>query len=1065
MRLRAVTLLIVALLVSACATNPDKRTLAQLSHVRPDLSDVHVADSLERAMESYRRFLEETPENVLTPEAMRRLADLQIEREYGIIGDGGVIELEASDPEDASRDARVALESRLRVAEHPELHGIADVSESESDFEERASGPQAIASVDESSGFESSGIRLPEGADAMAPSGPLEAIAIYQRILEEYPNYERNDQVLYQMARAYDEIGAPDEALVVMERLVAEYPLSRRIDEVHFRRGEYYFVRRKFREAEAAYSSIIGMSMESSFRELGLYKLGWSLYKQDFYEEAMHRFVGLLDLKHADGYDFNQMRPEDDDEERRVSDTFRVISLSLSNLGGPEVIDEYFSTYGNRSYEDRIYSNLGEFYLSKLRFQDAAAVYDSFVELNPFHRASPHFSMRVVEIYTEGDFPRLVVESKKGFAQRYGLKAAYWQHFDVFDAPDVLSFLKSNLQDLAQHYHALYQEPELEDDQLENYAEARLWYREFLDSFPQDPESPPINYQFADLLLEHEDYAAAAIEYERTAYDYPAHEQDSAAGYAAIYAHREHLKVAAEGQSMAVKQATVSSSLRFADAFPHHEHAPVVLGAAADDLYDMKAYADAIAAASKLIDRYPDAEVGLRRAAWAVVAHSSFELAAYEQAEHAYARVLGLTPADDDTRPALIENLAASIYKQGELANEQLDHQTAAAHFLRIKEVTPTSEIRAAAEYDAAAALMRLEDWDRAAGVLEDFRSAHPSHGLQEDATKQLAFVYREAGELAKSALEYERVADDSDDPELRSEALLLAGELYEEAGEAGSALSVYERYVDEFPRPLELALETRYKIAGMYQARGDRARYHQELSRIVDIDRGAGPDRSDRSRYLGARSSLVLTEKLYGHFAEVRLTQPFDRSLAEKQKRMDEALQGFEALVEYEVAEVTAAATFYIAEIYAEFSRSLLASERPAGLSASELLDYDEVIEEEAFPFEERAISVHEANRELMLAGVFNGWVEQSMGRLAEMVPGRYAKAEISSGFMGSIDSYAYRQPNAPDPDDADPGSEPVPPADEPAVTMDGGGAGAPGAWSRDHEPVMAGVGDAIRP
>ena len=52
--------------------------------------------------------------------------------------------------------------------------------------------------------------------------------------LETYPNYERNDQVLYQMSRAYDEIGQPDEAMKVMDRLVAEYPYSKYIDEVHF---------------------------------------------------------------------------------------------------------------------------------------------------------------------------------------------------------------------------------------------------------------------------------------------------------------------------------------------------------------------------------------------------------------------------------------------------------------------------------------------------------------------------------------------------------------------------------------------------------------------------------------------------------------------------------------------------------------------------------------------------------------------------------------------------------------------------------------------------------------
>lgn len=74
--------------------------------------------------------------------------------------------------------------------------------------------------------------------------------------------------------------------------------------------------------------------------------------------------------------------------------------------------------------------------------------------------------------------------------------------------------------------------------------------------------------------------------------------------------------------------------------------------------------------------------------------------------------------------------------------------------------------------------------------------------------------------------------------------------------------------------------------------------------------------------------------------------------------------------------------------------------------------------MDEEAFPFEDKAIKVHEKNLELMTAGrLYNPWIEQSLARLAELMPGRYAKAEISSGFLASIDRYAYRSPAARDP------------------------------------------------
>jgi tetratricopeptide (TPR) repeat protein len=1010
-----------ALVVAGCASSPDTGTLATLRTVEPDVAEVEVADTLDLAMQSYRRYLAETPTSAMTPEAMRRLADLQLEKEFGITGGpptGRWTERAAPESAGDAGTASSEVGAATAAAAPPTIaDAIADtVVESDEEFERRTTGELAFAPA--------AAFDLPVGPSGVSESGPLEAIRIYERLLTEYPNYERRDQVLYQMARAYDELGRTEEAMDVMQRLVGEFGYSRYNDEVQFRRGEYYFTRRRYRDAENAYETIASSGTRSEFYELALYKLGWSLYKQDFYEEALHRYMALLDYKVSVGYDFDQAHAEED--ERRVADTFRVISLSFSNLGGPETLAEYYGTYGNRGYEDRIYQNLGEFYFDKQRYNDAAAVYDSFVERYRFHRVAPQFSMRVIGIYEGGDFPKLVVESKKSFATKYGLQSEYWQHFDAAERPEVLTYLKTNLEDLANHYHALYQEPALEDDKPANYAEALVWYRAFLASFPADQQSPGINYQLADLLLENDDFGEAAREYERTAYSYASHERAAAAGYAAIFAHREQLKVASAEQEAELKRATVESSLRFADTFPEHEHAAVVLGAAAEDLYALEDHAAAATAARALIERYPNADVALRRTAWTVAAHSAFELADYPVAEPAYAQVLELTPPEDESRQALVDNLAASIYKQGEQANEAQDYRAAAGHFLRITERAPTSSIRPSAEYDAAAALMKLQDWTAAAGVLDSFRAAFPEHELNAEATKQLAFVYREGGETSLAAGEYERVAAEAADPELKRGALLSAGELYEQARDADSALSVYERYVAEFVQPVEVAVEIRSKVAEMYRMRGDEARYHEQLAALVAADAAAGAERTDRTRYLAAQAGLVLAQPHFAAFDAVELVQPFEQNLARKRELMDAALQAFEDLVAYEVADVTTAATFHMAEIYSNFGRSLLDSERPTGLNAAELAEYEDVLEEQAFPFEERAIEVHEANLDVMIAaGVYNRWVEQSFARLASLMPGRYAKEEQSIGQLGAIETFAYRAPNAAPPTDTAPVAE----------------------------------------
>lgn len=81
-------LLLAPLVALACSGNPDRQTLGGLRAVEPDLREVTVQNGLDRAMEGYRQFLDEAPTSALTPEAMRRLADLQLEKEYGITEGG-----------------------------------------------------------------------------------------------------------------------------------------------------------------------------------------------------------------------------------------------------------------------------------------------------------------------------------------------------------------------------------------------------------------------------------------------------------------------------------------------------------------------------------------------------------------------------------------------------------------------------------------------------------------------------------------------------------------------------------------------------------------------------------------------------------------------------------------------------------------------------------------------------------------------------------------------------------------------------------------------------------------
>ena len=1002
----------VPLMLVACASVSNKGTIAELRQVHIEIKEEKIEGGLEKAMLSYQRFLAENPDSALTPEAMRRLADLKIEKEYGTITEGagsaeGAKTSPAPEPAMRPEVAKVAGAPSKQALAHIPVH-----EESETDFERRATRRQPVDSM-------AAAADTPvAGADDLERRGTREAIALYEKLLNDYPDYVRNDQVLYQMSRAYEELGQTEEAMAVMDRMVREYPRSRYFDEVLFRRAEYFFMHRRYLDAESAYAGIVNTGVSSSFYELALYKLGWTFYKQELYEDALHRFIALMDHKVSVGYDFEQT--EDEEERKRTDDTFRIISLSFSNLGGADSAVEYFSRHGKRSYEDSVYSNLGEFYFDKRRYADAAAAYNAFVDRNPFHKAAPNFHMRVIEIQAAGGFPSLVLDSKKTFATTYGLQAEYWKYFAPGERPDVLGFLKTNLTDLANHYHACYQDPRQAEDKAANFEEALHWYREFLTSFPTDLESPAINYQLADLLLENRSFGDAAVEFEKTAYDYPAHEKSSQAGFAAVAAYREQLAAAASEDEDAVKREVVRSSLKFADTFPEHEKAAIILGAAADDLYGMKEYEQARAAANRLIEAFPGAGTDVVREAWLVVGHSSYELSRYSEAEGAYLNVLSSLPAEDTTRDALVNNLAASIYKQGEQANAAQDYRAAADHFLRVGSTAPTSKIRPTAEYDAAAVLIQLKDWETAASVLVGFRNNFPDNPLQPEVTKKIAYVYRENNQLSLAANEYERIEMESKDDEIRRDALLVAAELHEKDNNSARALEVYRRYVGYFPQPVELNLETRNKIAETLKAQNDRTSYLEELEKIVAIDASAGNARTPRTRYLASQAALVLAEREFDAFVAVKLVEPIEVNLQKKRELMKTVTQKFSQLVDYEIGEITAAATFYLAEIYAHFSKALTTSERPERLGPVEREQYELAIEEQAYPFEEQAIQFHESNLKLISHGVYNAWIEKSLQKLAEFVPARYDKPEETNGIISSLETYIFAT-DRPAPADSD--------------------------------------------
>jgi len=69
--------------------------------------------------------------------------------------------------------------------------------------------------------------------------------------------------------------------------------------------------------------------------------------------------------------------------------------------------------------------------------------------------------------------------------------------------------------------------------------------------------------------------------------------------------------------------------------------------------------------------------------------------------------------------------------------------------------------------------------------------------------------------------------------------------------------------------------------------------------------------------------------------------------------------------------------------------------SERPKDLDELALEEYEFVLEEIAYPFEEKAIEIHQANAERAWDNIYDEWIKQSLAALAELDPAKYNKYE----------------------------------------------------------------------
>ncbi|NNE63966.1 MAG: tetratricopeptide repeat protein, partial [Gammaproteobacteria bacterium] len=488
--------------------------------------------------------------------------------------------------------------------------------------------------------------------------------------------------------------------------------------------------------------------------------------------------------------------------------------------------------------------------------------------------------------------------------------------------------------------------------------------------------------------------------YEKSAYKYSEHDNSAEAGYAALLTYTALAERSDSENKKEITDRRIASALLFGQRFPNDKRAPLVLLQTAEQFFSTKQYEQATTVADGLT-KHKLADSKVKTSAWTIIAHSQFATSQFDLAEKSYLSLLKLLPAQSELSRDTRELVAASIYKQGEAAINAGNQADAARQFTRLGTVIPESPKRRLAEYDAATAYIELEDWPAAIKLLENFRKRYPEEKqFKSGITEKLALAYSKNGNQSKAADEMIALSKTAADAR-QKELMWAAAELYESAGDSQRAISVYKNYIKAFPRPLDRAVELRHRIAEYYATRNDSKSRQYWLKEIITADANGKNQRTDRTRYLAATASMELVKPVHRRFENSKLTIPLRQSLRKKKNLMEEAISAYSKALKYQVAEVTTEATYNIAKIYNDFAKALLQSQRPTGLDEDALEEYQLLLEEQAFPFEEKAIDIHVTNFKRIPSGNYDDSVRNSLQALSKLLPFRYSRKEMSSGYI----------------------------------------------------------------
>lgn len=376
------------------------------------------------------------------------------------------------------------------------------------------------------------------------PNEPVEDYAVsleyYRKILQQFPDYARIDEVIYYLGRGALKAGKErqdreltKEGVSHFQKLVQNYPNSRFIAESHLALAEHYFENNSLYYAKTNYEKIINNFPDSPMYNYALYKLGWVYFNLTEFRKAIETFQNVVQIVGK-----GTTRGMIEFKDQALNDL--IVCYAEIPEGWREAREYFVDVIGEEEAYKKL-RKLAELYVGQDRDEDAIALYTHFIEHNETDPNIPEYYDNIIAVLKKlNDFSRIEAEIReliRFFDKRNTWYVANTKNAEAVKAAMTLS--ENNLLFLANHYHQKAQK----ENSKAAYEQAAADYAQFLELFPDSKSSYIINFYYAEILYDPiQDFKKAIEQYGGVIQRDKKGEYVEDAALGIIYAYQELMK-------------------------------------------------------------------------------------------------------------------------------------------------------------------------------------------------------------------------------------------------------------------------------------------------------------------------------------------------------------------------------------------------------------------------------------------------------------------------------------------------------------------------------------------